>query len=475
MTIAFRFKKKLDRYGRDTIRYVIQHKDKRDRINTGIKVLTKDVDTRNWRVKKSNPNQLELNKALEDAREKIHTALNRFETKQFTYNQVVSYLKGEIDYGSVDKYIDSVIKESRTSYTYNDYKSILGAFKKHLGYDTEYTKDEHGNKTPNYEVTFNEFSSYEILDKFKRGAEKNGIAGTTINSYFNKIRAVLNDAYNKGYIYEKFTLQRGLKVASRPSRKIETITSEEFELAIDKISNIYDVQSLALYLLMFGLRGMYLTDIVALKDAEFKCNDFDEKDHYLNIFNDGEKYIIHRRVKTKNSANDDLIIRLDETIPALIYQTKKLFEITHKDRDIISSNPFALFDYNLTDNIMHKNVWDVYQRRVKKLLGYSYQTARKTYNTYATELEVSNTVKDILLGHAPQSINERHYVNRRTVKLSEKVQQAHTEILEDFKFNKLSSRLFFEMMNYLEDSESISEKTYWTNVIEKLIEEKSKE
>ena len=124
---------------------------------------------------------------------------------------------------------------------------------------------------------------------------------------------------------------------------------------------------------------------------------------------------------------------------------------------------------------MHKNVWDVYQRRVKKLLGYSYQTARKTYNTYATELEVSNTVKDILLGHAPQSINERHYVNRRTVKLSEKVQQAHTEILEDFKFNELSSRLFFEMMNYLEDSESISEKAYWTNVIEKLIEEKSKE
>ena len=74
---------------------------------------------------------------------------------------------------------------------------------------------------------------------------------------------------------------------------------------------------------MFGLRGMYLTDIVALKDAEFKCDDFDEKDPYLNIFNDGEKYIIHRRVKTKNSANDDLIIRLDKTIPALIYQNQK--------------------------------------------------------------------------------------------------------------------------------------------------------
>ena len=452
MTIAFRFKKKLDRYNRDTIRYVVQHKDKRDRINTGIKVLTKDVDTRNWRIKKSNPNQLELNKALEDAREKIHTALNRFETKQFTYNQVVSYLKGEIDYGSVDKYINSVIKESRTSYTYNDYKSILGAFKKHLNIPTD------------QEVTFTEFSSYEVLDRFKRSAINNGIAGTTINSYFNKIRAVLNDAYNKGYIYEKFTLQRGLKVSARPSRKIETVTSAEFEEAVMKVNDIYDAQSLALYLLMFGLRGMYFTDVVALKDAEFKCNDFDIKDPYLNIFNDGEKYIIHRRVKTKNSANDDLIIRLDDNIPYLIIQTKRLFEITHKDRGIISENPLALFDYDLTDNIKHKNVWDVYGRRVKKLLGYSYQTARKTYNTYATELEVSNTVKDILLGHAPQSINERHYVNRRTVKLSEKVQQAHTEILEDFRFDHLASLLYLKMLLFVTDDDKKEAKELITKV-----------
>jgi len=202
---------------------------------------------------------------------------------------------------------------------------------------------------------------------------------------------------------------------------------------------------------MFGLRGMYLTDIVALKDAEFKQNDFNKKDRYLDIFNDGHKYIIHRRVKTKNSSNDDLIIRIDFFIPLLINNTKRLFEITHKDRGIISSNNYALFDYDLNDNILHKNVWDVYQRRVKKLLGYSYQTARKTYNTYATELEMSNTVKDILLGHAPQSINERHYVNRRTIKLSEKVQQAHTEILEDFRFSELAMKLYKKMSEILKD------------------------
>jgi hypothetical protein len=441
MTIGLSLKNTKDRYGRDTIRYKVEHQDNRNYINTGIKAPKKDIDSKNWRVKKSNANQLELNKALESAREKIHTALNRFETKQFTYNQVVSYLKGEIDYGSVDSYIDSVIKESRSDATYLDYRNTLNAFKHHLSIEKS-TK-----------VTFKEFASFEVLDRFKRNAINNGAAGTSINSYFNKIRAVLNDAYDKGYIYEKFTLKRSLKVTAKPSKPIQSITSEEFKDAIDKVKTIYDAQALALYLLMFGLRGMYLTDIVALKDAEFKCNDFDKKNAYLNLFNDDHKYIIHRRVKTKNRMNDDLIIRLDFMIPALINITKALFKITHHGRGLISSNKLALFDYDLNDSRLHKNIWDIYQKRIKKLLGFSFKTARKTYNTFATELEVSNTIRDILLGHAPQSINERHYVNRKTIKLSEKVQEAHTEILEDFEFESLAMQLYFNMINYIDDKE----------------------
>ncbi|WP_375240017.1 hypothetical protein, partial [Aurantibacter sp.] len=163
---------------------------------------------------------------------------------------------------------------------------------------------------------------------------------------------------------------------------------------------------------------MYLTDITALKDAEYKCNDFNNKDPYEAIFNDGNKYLIHRRVKTKNTTNDDLIIRINDYIPFLLNNLKRLFKITHKGRGLISDNKLALFDYDIQNTTLHKNTWDVYQRRVRKLLGYSYQTARKTYNTFATELEVSNTIRDILLGHAPQSINEKHYINRRTIKIS---------------------------------------------------------
>ena len=140
-------------------------------------------------------------------------------------------------------------------------------------------------------------------------------------------------------------------------------------------------------------------------------------------------------------------------IPLLINNTKRLFKVTHRSRGIISTNKLALFDYDLKNSILHKNIWDVYQKKIKSLLGYSFQTARKTYNTYATELEVSNTVRDILLGHAPKSINEKHYINRRTIKISEKVQQAHVEILEDFQFEDLAMQLHVKMLNFLSEKD----------------------
>ena len=445
MTITLRFMNKLDRYGRNTIRYDISHTDfqgvkLRKAVSTGIKVLSKDVDVRNWRVKTSSINQKELNIALENCKEKVSIALTKFETKQSTFQQIISYLKGDVDYGSVDKYIETVIQDSKSVQTYNDYRSTLKAFKKHLSIP------------PKQEVSFQEYSSYELLDKFKRKASES-IANTTINSYFAKIRAVLNDAYEKGYIHDKFELKRGLRLPPRPSQKIETITSEEFEEAIKKANDIYEVQALALYLLMFGLRGMYNSDIVALKDAEYKCNDFDKKNPYLNLFNDGNKYIIHRRVKTKNRSNDDLVIRINDYIPFLLNNLKRLFKITHKGENILSSNKLALFDYDLNNLKVHKRIWGRYQKKLIKLLDYNFKTARKTYNTYATELEVSNTVRNILLGHSPQSVNEKHYINRRTIKISEKVQQAHTEILEDFRFEDLSMMLYIKMLNFLNDKD----------------------
>tara|TARA_R110000782_G_scaffold11585_1_gene35093 strand:+ start:58 stop:531 length:474 start_codon:yes stop_codon:yes gene_type:complete len=140
-------------------------------------------------------------------------------------------------------------------------------------------------------------------------------------------------------------------------------------------------------------------------------------------------------------------------IPALLDFTKRLFKITHKEEGILSTNKLALFDYDLSNLTLHKKIWGRYQKRIIKVLGYNFKTARKTYNTFATELEVSNTVRNILLGHSPQSVNEKHYVNRKTIKLSEKVQEAHTEVLKDFNFKHLSMALYRKMYGFLNEND----------------------
>ena len=89
---------------------------------------------------------------------------------------------------------------------------------------------------------------------------------------------------------------------------------------------------------------------------------------------------------------------------------------------------------------------DTYKKRVKKLLGYSYKTARKTFTTYALELQVSATIRRILIGHQDQSVLS-HYDNLSTKVVMEQVEQAHTSILERFKASELTQLL----MDKLED------------------------
>lgn len=429
MTITLRLKHGTQKDGRTYIYFDVTHKQphqekvQRKKVSTPIKVKSTDILKKNFRVKGSNKNSESINQAIKKLEEQRDTALTRFEQKSFTYNQVISYLKGDSDFSSVDSYIDTEIKKTRSTATYNDYLNTLKAFKKHCDLASQDT------------ISFNEFSNYNMLSEFKRNAINNGVKATSLNSYFKKIRAILNDAYDKGFIYTKFTLNKNLKSPVQSNEEvIQTVEPYEIIKARDGAISIYDCQALGLYLLMFGLRGMYQADIVALKDAKFRKNDFPKKSIY-SLFNDGNSYIVHRRHKTKNRANDALVIRIDETIPILIKKLKRLFKITHEGQDILSDKSYALFDYDLNNQHLHKNLWDYYQKRIKKLLGVPFKTARKTFNTYATELEVSDTIKNILLGHAPKSLADKHYTNRRTKKISEKVQEAHVEVLKDFKFN----------------------------------------
>jgi integrase len=413
------------------VAHTLENKDKyRNSIFTDIRVKPQDLSRTAFRVKASVKNSDIINRGLKDLVDKRDTAISKFNQKHFTLTQLENYLKGLSDFETVDDYVHTVIKNSRQQTTYIDYTNVLKAFKRHI------------EKDAGAKIMWSEFMSYEVLDTFKRNALANGVKGTSINSYFKKIKAIINDAYDKQYIYEKFVFNPKLKCSVRRT-PIQTTTSIDFETAIEKVNSIYDAQAIGLYLVMFMCRGFYPADVVSLKKANF--NNVDENP-ILKLCESGFDYITHRRSKTRNRANDDLIIRIDLKLLELIQWLKISFYYTHygtPQRNLLANfdDDIAIFNYDVNIERTHKNLWDIYQKKIKKLLGISYKTARKTYNTHALELNVSDQIRRILLGHIDPTMLAS-YDNNETSTIREKVQTAHLDVLNEFKAFDLIDNLF---------------------------------
>jgi hypothetical protein len=195
---------------------------------------------------------------------------------------------------------------------------------------------------------------------------------------------------------------------------------------------------------------MYPADIVALRQANFKNGDGDNNQYLKVLCQQGYDYLIHRRHKTKNKANDDMVIRIDENLLHLIEKLKLSVVYTHYIRkpEIIPpiEDSIRIFNYNIdVDNDLHQNVWDNWKKRVSRLLGHSFKTARKTYDTTSAKLDISQTIRQILLGHIEDSMLY-HYGDLNSVEISQQVQDAHLRVLEDFETDALIELMMQRLM-----------------------------
>ncbi len=189
---------------------------------------------------------------------------------------------------------------------------------------------------------------------------------------------------------------------------------------------------------------MYPADIVSFRQAnlEHGIKDFP----MLNYYKEGYDYLVHRRSKTRNRNNQDMYIRIDDgPVLLLIGMLKHSFVYTHypiKPEILAPMNDgLSIFNYSLeNDYRLHKNVWDTYTKRIFKLLGCSFKTARKTFNTHALELHVSDTIRRILLGHIDTS-ELRSYDNLRTEIINNEVEEAHQKVLKEFNVKDLVDKL----------------------------------
>lgn len=458
MIITLKLDKNVKKSGRQSVFFYLSHGKSgevsqiRKKVYVGLEVSAKQFDLKNFRAKPRHDNQSIINEKLKQLKEIKLTCETKFDAGQYTIQQVVSHLSGKSNIESVDDYIEQEIKVSRSHTTYNDYKNILNCFKKHLGFPKERS------------VSFNEFSNFTMLTKFKREMVNSGLSNNTINSYFTKIRVVLNDAYLNQFIFEKFTLHKSLKMP-KPIKQINTCTVEMFVDGLENCKTIYHVQALGFFLLMFGTRGMYPADIVKIKSTDLRdssnfsdefglMNDDFLKNGINKLIDKGENFLVHTRSKNRSRSNVPMVIRIDQTIHKLFIWLKLSVILTHKNRPEI----LGAFDDNLnildydTDTDIHANIWNSWSKHCSRLLkGVRFMDARKSFNTQALKLKISSDIRQVLLGH--KNLTMLQYYDDLSV-IEDEVNDAHKDILKAFEFEALVE-LVVSKFNEIDDRISI--------------------
>ena len=226
----------------------------------------------------------------------------------------------------------------------------------------------------NKECTFESIEHNNILKAISVWKRK-GLKASSINTYIKHLSILKNDAYKRGLTSRPYIKQRAY--IQRAQFEVKSITKEKFIEACKNAETEQEKKALALYLLSFITRGLYYKDFETLKPRE--------------------DAFIHYRHKTGNKMY----------INGLEGLVKELYEYV-KD-----------------------SITDRQGRIITKLLGVSFKTARKTYDSYAVLLGVDFQIRLHLLAQRDRSI-KKHYTNFEWEALQEEVNKQHLRVIHAF-------------------------------------------
>ena len=216
------------------------------------------------------------------------------------------------------------------------------------------------------------------------------LSPASINTYVRTLITLRNDGYRRRLIDSGLVRERSFH-QRETELEIRSITSEDFSSAIGRAKTRVEIDSLKLYLLSFVSRGLYFGDFRTMTPE-------------VNSFT-------HYRHKTGNRMEidglDGLILKL----------------------------------YNSIDikELKHSRVRK-YQKNIKRLLGVSFKTARKTFDSYALLLDTDFQIRLHLLGQRDRSI-KRYYTNFEMKGISDKVNRAHRRVVGEFNASEYTKQL----------------------------------
>ena len=418
-----------------------------------------EIDGKYWGnsgLKRSHPNYEAISHSLKEIRDRIEKAVDRYCLGQINRDQFIANISGKTDYTTIDDYIESEIKETRKGKTYTTYRDAFKTFKSYVGY-----KDK--------KMKFSDLN-HNLLAKFKKSffhseIGKKNKSANSYNSYLTQVRAIYNDAYDNGIVYEKLTFNKKLRV-KKTRTQWNPVSPDEYLKAIDNVNTLREWEALAMWLLAFCCRGLYWSDFTTMKAEDIKDNDL-----YNTWCGLDDMYILHNRHKTKDSNNVEMLIKVSR------YPTLQLFKIIKhsfakrmwKTRpDIVPdvNDWVSIFSYDLNaDTVTHRDICNSYQKALRDVWKHPINIARKTFNNVAGECKITPKICDLLIGHKPDSqINMMSYTNYQTSEYAKQIEEAHELVLKTFRAGELADKL----IERLEELQAIKSKKIPLWITEKI-------
>ena len=400
--------------------YDCSTKNYRKKINTGIYI--EDGYLENPEITLS----IALNITLEKLKDKKKDALAKYLENNWSFTELENYLSKGIDIYSVDEYVKNDFVKNKNIITGNDYFNVIKVFKKHL------------NKV---NISFNDLLDGNTILEFKLKAQRNGVKISSVNSYIKKIGVIMNQAYRDGFITRRFVIPK--YVLEHRERRLDKVLfdKDKFIEAINNSDNIFQVQSLSIFLMLIICGGMKPSDLVNYE--VFNNNDRNDLLGSM-IYEDNSRFL---KFKKSNKGCIFKYVKLDYIKIKIIELVKTLFYITHHKKypHIISSysNQYKIFDFNIEkENNLYRNLWNFYQAKIKEVYHLKFSDAKSIYYDKLNEIEMNKITSDILFAKVKEieliRLQNTNILNENIEKCENKISRilSANELLQIIK-NKL--------------------------------------
>ena len=392
--------------------YDCSAKNYRKKINTGVFVEEEQFEN------PETPTSISLKITLEKIKNKKKEALIKYYENNWSTDDLESYLKKGIDIYSIEEYVKTDFIKNKSIITANDYLNVVKVFKKHL-------------KKAN--IHFNDILDENTIFEFKYTAEKKGLKISSINSYIKKMAVIMNAARKDNLINKRFLIPKLIIDKRQKSIASKYFDKEQFIKAVNKSEDLYQIQSLSIFLMLVICGGMTPSNLVNYKVIYNEK----QKDLVSSILYDENSVILKYRKSNKGEVKR--YIKLCHIKIKIIELVKTLFYITHQKKYpfIISpySNYYSIFDFNIhKDHNLYRNLWNFYQMKIKENYDLKFSDAKGVYFQKLNEIEMNKAVSDILFSR----VNEAEIISfQNTKNLQEDIEKYEKEILNSFSASEL--------------------------------------